>query len=159
MSQFKSRPLAERFWERVEKQASGCWVWMGYRQKHGYGTIAEGGRRGKMFLVHRVSWRLHFGPIPPETLVCHHCDNRPCVNPAHLFLGTNADNMADMIAKDRQSDRAGVKNGRAKLTPNDVVKIRELRNSKIPQWHIAQQFGVSRSLIGAIEHRLLWPDV
>jgi hypothetical protein len=93
-----SEPLETRFWAKVEK-TDGCWLWVASTNKRGYGQIsrpAEGPA-----LAHRVSWELHFGPIPADLFVCHHCDTPPCVRPAHLFLGTNEDNVRDMLAKGR----------------------------------------------------------
>lgn len=90
--------LAERFWEKVVK-SEGCWEWSGARSKHGrYGIINVGGRSTK---AHRVSWELNRGPIPPGAKVLHHCDNPPCVRPDHLFIGTQADNLADGRRKGR----------------------------------------------------------
>ena len=99
--------LAERFWSKVSKsrKADGCWIWSGARAGNGYGTLKRG-ERGLTKLAHRISWELHNGPVPDGMLVCHRCDSPPCVNPAHLFLGTMKDNVHDMLAKSR---RTGVK--------------------------------------------------
>lgn len=77
------------------------------------------------YLAHRLSWRVHFGPLPDGKFVCHRCDVRLCVNPAHLFLGTHAENMADMAAKGRAFVRRGVTNPSAKLSEADVLAIRQ----------------------------------
>jgi hypothetical protein len=96
------RPLAERFWERVKKGA-GCWLWTGYRMPNGYGRMGAGGwsKNGGSLLAHRVSYELHKGSIPDGICVMHSCDNPRCVNPAHLSLGSQADNMADKARKGR----------------------------------------------------------
>lgn len=93
-------PLTERFWRKVDKSAGpeGCWPWTGSRHGFGYGFVSAGGKRRG---AHRVSWELANGPIPDGLSVCHRCDNPPCVNPAHLFLGTVGDNTRDMMAKGR----------------------------------------------------------
>lgn len=94
-----SRKLAEakRFWAHVDK-SGGCWVWLGTRHGKGYGHVKSGGVVRK---AHRVSWEMVHGPIPDGLLVCHRCDNPPCVRPDHLFLGTARDNTQDSISKGR----------------------------------------------------------
>ena len=92
--------LSERFWAKVEIiPFHGCWEWTASQNRLGYGLIHE---KRRMLKAHRVSWELHYGKVIPAGLfVCHHCDNPGCVNPSHLFLGTNTDNLRDMSAKGR----------------------------------------------------------
>lgn len=98
----KPRPIAERFMDKVIPEAlSGCWLWDGAVSKCGYGRFGVGGHNGKLRPAHRVSWEIHNGTIPEGLEVAHRCDVRICVNPAHLWLATHAENMADMIAKCR----------------------------------------------------------
>lgn len=91
-------PLGKKFWRGVTP-TSGCWEWAGARSNEGYGQLRNG-QRGSL-QAHRVSWTIHFGEIPDGMFVLHHCDNRPCVRPDHLFLGTQADNLHDMYSKGR----------------------------------------------------------
>lgn len=91
----------ERFWSRV-KRGDGCWEWQGGSNQYGYGLFTRRGCDTKVTRVaSRISWELAHGPIPQGMVVCHKCDNPPCVNPDHLFIGTHLDNMRDMVAKGR----------------------------------------------------------
>lgn len=129
-----TRPLEERFHEKYEiVEPGGCWVWMAGTSSTGYGLVHTGSR---MERAHRMSWELHNGPIPEGkgyhgTCVLHRCDVPSCVNPNHLFLGSQAENMADMNAKGRVS--RGEAHGHAKLTETDVLDIRKLAGAATQQ--------------------------
>jgi hypothetical protein len=95
-------PLKQRFWAHVEQSAAGCWLWTGSLQPSGYGAISLGRTEWGRMQAHVFSWLLHNpGVIPPDHQVCHKCDVRHCVRPDHLFLGTQADNIHDMVRKGR----------------------------------------------------------
>jgi hypothetical protein len=122
--------LAERLWSKVRRGGPDeCWEWTGRRHKQGYGIIWVG---SKPLLTHRVSFELANGSIPPGMCVCHRCDHPPCVNPAHLFLGTQKENMADMSRKRRTR----------RLTPAQVNEVRRLREGGMVVADVAARFGV-----------------
>ena len=110
-------------------------------------------------LAHRKSWELYRGPIPDGLFVCHKCDNRMCVNPDHLFLGTNQDNMDDMYRKGRGHKAKGEDTGRAKLTDENVRQIRAMLDSGIGSRKIAPMYGVTWGLIQHIKKGRTWRHV
>jgi hypothetical protein len=154
MHKKRRRPLAERFWEKVDKGGpDDCWEWTASRDRFGYGRIST--RPDFIDKAHRVSYELHRGPIPEGMCVCHDCpdgDNPSCVNPAHLFLGTHQDNMDDMNAKQRGA--FGERCGSAKLTEPRVLAIRAIEGATVTA--IAAQFSVSQETVAKILRRETW---
>jgi hypothetical protein len=161
----RTRPLAERFWAKVTKHedASRCWSWTAAKTPKGYGVIGSGGHRSPNTLAHRVSWEIANGSIPDGLFVLHRCDNPECTNPAHLFLGTNDDNIADMRAKNRNVDpprRVGEAVNTHKLTATQVVQIRARFAAGIEsQSAIARAFGVTSQQVGHIVRGEQWKHV
>ena len=144
----------------IPEPNSGCWLWVRGLNKNGYGSMSVSppvkGRRAQT--THRVAWKLFKGPIPAGMCVCHRCDVRSCVNPDHLFLGTNADNTADMNAKNRQRHpgQKGEKNGMAKLTAAEVLAIRQ-RRAQGENWKaLAKEYGVHHQTIWKITSNMRW---
>lgn len=141
-----------RFWQRVHVAgADECWEWLGRRNPKGYGSIDIGARGSRR--AHRVAYELTRGRIPEGQLVCHRCDNPGCVNPRHLFIGTPADNMADMIGKGRA--KAPV----PKLIIEDVHRIREMLKSGLSQTRIADAFGVNQTHVSRIARGVAWKHI
>lgn len=137
--------LAERFWSRVERgDADACWEWQAGRHTYGYGRISVGGAAQ---YAHRLAWTLTHGD-PGELHVLHRCDNPPCCNPAHLFLGTAKDNMADKTLKRRGKV--------AKLTPEDVVQVKALAKAGHSQVALGRLFGVDTTTVGGILRGRTW---
>jgi hypothetical protein len=127
---------SERFWKKVSQDGE-CLEWQAGKFSNGYGAFSH---RSRLVYAHRYSWELHSGPIPAGMFVCHSCDNRGCVNPEHLFLGTHADNMADMKSKDRQYK---------KLTADDVENIRANAENLLLREQ-AKIYGVHESTISRV---------
>lgn len=142
----------ENFWAKVDK-SSECWNWTGFRNEKGYGYIQCGWK--KTVRSHRFSWVLHNGDIPEGMYVCHKCDNPSCVRPDHLFLGTPADNVIDMMQKGRNVSCPGISNGSAKLTQDQVRAIYlDLRTNH----EIGEAYGIASSLASLIRHRRVWAE-
>ena len=139
----------EQFLARVEPDAnSGCWLWAYGATSDGYGTAQHG---KKTLLAHRVSWMLHHGEIPAGHSVCHKCDTPACVNPAHLFTATQAENMADMRAKGRADRKHGARNGRAKLSNDQAMEILTLSKMGLfSKSEIARSYGVAPSSVARV---------
>jgi hypothetical protein len=153
------RPPEERFWEKVAVgEPDECWEWQANKSK-GYGRFRV--RAGEsMWRTHRYAYVITKGPIPDGMIVCHSCDNPPCVNPAHLWLGTDADNAADRKAKGRSDAARGEACWRASLTESQVQEIR-LRYSTggIRQIDLADEFGVNQATISQVVLRKVWKHV
>lgn len=156
--------LHEWFWSRVNK-TNGCWNWARAVDGRGYGqTHLPDHPRRKRFRAHRVAWELTNGPIPSNLLVCHHCDNRSCVRPDHLFLGTPRDNIQDAIGKGRfilpvAPDNRGSRHGMSKLTEAEVLAILEALRAGIRGRVLAHRYNISEPTISAIKHGNLWRHV
>lgn len=158
----KPLPLSERFWRHVNKRsADECWEWRGHKLKTGYGTFNLNASRAnrECTTAQRVAWHLTNGEIPQGKDICHRCDNPPCVNPAHLWVGTPKENTHDMIRKDRHRSGwvPGEKNGQSILTESDVLKIREHHsNDAYSRNELASIFGVSESAIKKVCYGYTW---
>jgi hypothetical protein len=140
------QPIAVRLERYTLRQPNGCWEWQGSRLPQGYGIL---GIKKRNHYAHRVSWEQHHGPIPPGMCVLHRCDNPPCLNPAHLFLGTQGDNMRDMAKKGR---------AKAKLTEEQVRELRQRKGTRTI-YEFAAEYGVSKSLIGYVLNGRVWAHV
>lgn len=151
--EFKARFDAK--WIRDE--SSDCWLWTAScAGQKDYGQMKIPKQR-KQEYAHRIAYLIHKGEIPEGMQVCHRCDNPKCVNPSHLFLGTCAENHADMKAKGRHL--YGEKNTQAKLNLEMVNQIHGMLKLNIPQWKIARAFGVSQITISRIKRHLRWQHV
>lgn len=165
------KPPEERFFENVSIMESGCWEWEAYCNQWGYGQF---GVNAKLMLSHRFSWEFFNGKIPDGLCVLHKCDNPPCCNPTHLFLGTRNDNTQDMIRKGRKRNCAPENHGckthpekilrgeqkpAAKLKASDVLAIRKMISEKVPHRKIAKIFGVSAPRISYIKNRKEWAHI
>jgi hypothetical protein len=157
--------IEERFWRYVLKspESDGCWEWTGGHDAHGYGSM--GTDRRHTSTVNRVAYRLLVGPIPDGMCVCHRCDNRNCVNPAHLFLGSRADNLHDMFAKGRgggqfeSGTHLGGDNTFSKYTEDQIREIRRLVASGVTQVEVARQFGMRQGYVSHIVRRKVWKHI
>jgi hypothetical protein len=156
---------------RLVERTDGCWKWHGYTVK-GYGVLYDGDNGWRMVQAHRLSWKIHHGAISPGMFVCHRCDNPPCCNPDHLFLGTQKDNMSDAARKFRTSSGArhaarvfagqeihGSVRANAKLSEEQVRTIRQLRRDGVSVRDIAPMFKVCKATIFNLLRGKTWGNV
>jgi len=139
--------IIARFWSKVDKSGD-CWEWTASRMGHGYGQLNVNGRPR---LAHRLSYEIHIGPIPSGKCVCHICDNPSCVNPSHLFSGTQSENIADMISKGR--------GGQSKITAGDARVFRDLADAGLSVTGISKFFNVGRNTVQHIKDRRTWQHI
>jgi hypothetical protein len=151
------KSLRERFEAKVQK-TDGCWLWNGAVMSTGYGAVLlkSSGRKKHTGLAHRVAWELYVGPIPEGLHVLHHCDCRLCTRIDHLFLGTNYDNVQDMMSKGRNRQPTGQRNGRAKLSDMQVSEIKQALSRGVTQAAVARALGVHNSQISRISTGSTW---
>lgn len=149
--------VTARFWTYVAKTEDGCWTWRGSLATGGYGSF---GVRYKTYRSNRFAWFIHSGEWPGDKCVLHRCDNRACVRPDHLFLGTRNDNMQDMIRKGRAIHPSGINlgesNPNAKMT---AEQVRAFRSAKCSIRELSRQTGISRYTIAHAIKRRTWAHV
>lgn len=154
----KPQPLEVRFSKYLgTPTATGCVPWTGRTVGRGYGQIDSGGGKGRGLLSHRVAYELAYGAIPDGQLVLHKCDNPPCCNPEHLFLGTHSDNVADMYSKRRGIH--GERAPHARLTESLVLDIRAKHAAGAKQNALAAEYGVSTTAMNSVILRRSWRHI
>lgn len=149
----KGLSVSQRFWSKVQKQADGCWQWIGVKTSGGYGKFAIS---GKQVLAHRYSYEYHIGPIPEGLIVRHYvCDNAACVNPDHLKIGTKAENTQDLKLSGRMAKGEDLSN----LKEEDILEMRQLYRDGIPPKVLAERFGLKPGTIAPIMTGENWSHI
>lgn len=148
--------LIARLVSKVEARDNGCWEWTGATDLQGYGRIKS---HGKSLRVHRLTYEIFVGSILDGMYILHRCDNRICVNPEHLVVGTQRDNIRDMYAKGRGVDNSGENHGKAILTKDQVVEILDLLQRGYSQKEIGQMYHVNSATINSIANGKSWKCV
>lgn len=146
----------KRSYEKHVIKQKGCWGWSASFDKDGYGQMSSARRYG-VCKAHRASWLIHRGEIPKGISVLHKCDNKPCTNPDHLFLGTTLENSRDLVYKDKQLK--GSKNGIAKLNENEVKEIKIALQNGVTGTYLGKKYGVTKTTIWKIKHQKNWKHV
>lgn len=156
---YKRTTIEDRYWRYVVVQ-NGCWQWTGATVGTGYGALRNPGGGSGISLAHRVSWAIHHGAVPEGLHVLHRCDNPPCTNPAHLFLGTAATNALDKVEKGRARANPDWRPPFTVLTPAAVQDIRSrYRPYKVTFKMLAAEYGVSISTIQEAVHKRSWRKI
>jgi hypothetical protein len=155
MTQGKKEPADVRFWAKVKviEDDDSCWEWQASTYPNGYGIFNEG---ESILGAHIFSYKIHKGLVPSGMLVCHTCDNKLCVRPKHLFLGTHQQNTDDMVRKGRQKNPRGEQVGQAKLTAEIVRKIRSSNDGPNVE---AKKWGITRGQVYRIRSRKQWKHI
>lgn len=152
----KGIDTAARFWMKVDRQGPDeCWPWLASVNRGGYGTFTLDGRK---IQASRAVWILTFGN-PGDLWVLHRCDNPICVNPSHLFLGTNLDNIADRVAKGRNADRRGERNTAAKLCVADVIAMRQQYEGGVRLADLSREYGLAPGGAWSVVNYRTWNAV
>jgi hypothetical protein len=155
----RPRPVEERFWEKVNiGEPDECWEWQAATYGNGYGRFGIGRKEGGI-LAHRLVWTLARGSIPEGVCVCHRCDNPRCVNPGHLFLGSQSENVADMHRKGRArgGSLAGTQNPNHKLSEQDVREIRaRYASGGTYQYELAKAYDITQAQVSSICRGKSW---
>lgn len=151
----RTRAAADRFWRFVQKTDT-CWIWAGFVSPHGYGSF-NGGRSNHHVRAHRFAYALIHGPIQVGLRVCHSCDNKKCVRPDHLFLGTDKENMQDASTKGRMA--RGEKHWNTRLVADEVRAIRRAREEHVPIRRLAAQYKTTPTTIIRIAKRQTWRHI
>lgn len=147
--------LEHHGWTSVSNvpELGDCWIWGGGVDSNGYGSVWHA---GEGLRAHRAAYQVFVGPIPVDLMVCHACDIRNCINPKHLWLGTNQDNMNDMLSKGRGNRRKGAQVSNSKLVESDVLDIRKRYKAKEPLKSIGGRYGVTESCVWSVGTHKSW---
>lgn len=143
------KSMAQRVADRAIVTEAGCWLWTGAKAKNGYGSVTHNGRRQS---AHKATYEELIGNVPDGNVVMHTCDRKSCVNPAHMRVGSYAENTADMVLKGRQGVR------QRKLSQEDVDAVRSMCASGLSQQLVASLYGVSQTCVSQIVRRITYDD-